>query len=867
MKPAQKILLGCRQTSEAAARLIDWLEVNPNLLGVSHAAVREDIDALASRLTPLARAAETPPGIGLVATPGAAKTELLFQLLATRAPTTLGELGQRPLDTATIRGLLPHDSDDGGCVIVRFSAAETPPSPRGYPIRVGLLSMTDIAVIVARASYSAAHAIGQPTPEAIAALFESVSAQLSAQAVPGLSERDVLDLRETLYAILPDHPALPALSAARYWEQFREIAPHIAERDRRHVLAVLWQNETAFTDLFNRLCDGLDRLGQGADAYCPPEALLGKDKSSGWMTRHPRSIVHTATLATLDQHSGPVLSVMNRYGQAVDIERAVLAGLVAELPLHLGTSRLNELAPAEILDFPVAPAIGSHAPVSGLPVPANDRVSAVDHYARAKAIYLFERACIRRDVTCLVVAANPDFEDDTYASAIGDWVESAQGPTAHARERVRRGLFVAGALPRQSRPHAHDENAERMGALIRDVIGCEQEWPVAWTPNRPLSEVFWFPAGETMATPQTAGTALAMTPSTANTLASPMGEDQIANLVRALSLAGDVRTKHIQLTQGLLETRRRLRGTVLRHHASNDPAALHDWRRGTAVVVQNRLQYIMSQGRLGHLQRALLAHEADLIGVIRAAALAHAEVRNAQPQQVPWPRSNLAVPLGEPVPAVAFAATPSGGPEHASRMADAAVAHWLKEIRRSARSARLCRDLRIEPAILQNLIDELQIGALRLSLGSEIATAFLRSTAPPALHQASMAQHGATNMRDDDVPRLAAYASRIVNAYLEVLGAPGGRGRAGAARGPKGTSPEQEVADSAASGYATSLARSRGGARRGTRPAYDQWEISFVNLVEDNISAAHLLVGRGDKDRELGELIALFASGPFEVEP
>ena len=867
MKPAQKILLSCRQTSEAAARLIDWLEANPNLLGVSQPAVREDIDALASRLTPLARAAESPPGIGLIATPGAAKTELLFQLLATRAPTTLGELGQRPLDTATIRGLLPHDSDEGGCVIVRFSAAETPPSPRGYPIRVGLLSMIDVAVIVARASYSASHAnMGGPTPESIAALFESVSGQLSPQAVPGLSERDVLDLRETLYAILPGHPALSALAAARYWEQFREIAPHIAERDRRLVLAVLWQNQPSFTDLFNRLCDGLDRLGQGADAYCPPEALLGKDKSSGWMTRHPRSIVHGATLATLSQHSGPVLNVMNRYGQSVDIERAVIAGLIAELPLHLGTSRLNELAPAEILDFPVAPPIGSHPPMPGLPAPANDHASAVDHYARAKALYLVERACIRRDVTCLVVAANPDYEDDTYADAIGDWVESAQGATAHARERVRRGLFVACSLPRNAWPYANDGNTERMGNLIRDVIGREQEWPVAWTPNRPMSEVFWFSTSETAAPPQYAGTAVAtMTPSIAGTLAAPMGEDQIASLVRALALAGDVRTKHSQLTQSLLETRRRLRGAALRHHASNDPAALHDWRRGTAVVVQNRLQYIMSQGRLGHLQRALLAQEDDLIGVIQAAALARAEVRTAHPLQVPWPRSSQTVPLGEPVPAVAFAAASPGGPEHASRMADAAVAHWLKEIRRAARSGRLCRDLRIEPSILQNLIDELQIGALRVSLGSEISTAFLRSTAQPGLHPAGTAQHDAAS--EDDVLRLAAYASRIINAYLEVLGAPGGRGRVSATRGAKTVSPDLEVADGAASGYATSLARSRGGARRITRPDNDQWEISFVNLVEDNISAAHLLVGRGDKDRELGELIALFASGPFEVEP
>ena len=68
MKPAQKYLLSCRQTSEAAARLSDWLAMNPGLLGVGQPAAREDLDGLAARLTPLARAVDQVPAIGLVAT-------------------------------------------------------------------------------------------------------------------------------------------------------------------------------------------------------------------------------------------------------------------------------------------------------------------------------------------------------------------------------------------------------------------------------------------------------------------------------------------------------------------------------------------------------------------------------------------------------------------------------------------------------------------------------------------------------------------------------------------------------------------------------------------------------------------------------
>ena len=288
MKPEQKFMLSCRQTGKAASRLVDWLEHNPILLGTGHTAVCEDIGSLSAELSPLAAAAETMPGVALISTSAKAKSELLFQILSIRAQTTVGELGQRPMDAATIRTLLPSGDQTGSCAILRFSAGELPAAPRGFPIHVGLLSINDIVAIIAGASISSTHpAAPLPPTEEIAALFAELASRLSPQAVPGLSERDVLDLRDHLNARWPGNATLQSLTAARYWDQFREMAAHLAERDRRRVLARLWRNDAAFTGLFDRLCDGLDKLGQGADGYCPTEALLGKDKASGWLTRHP----------------------------------------------------------------------------------------------------------------------------------------------------------------------------------------------------------------------------------------------------------------------------------------------------------------------------------------------------------------------------------------------------------------------------------------------------------------------------------------------------------------------------------------------------------------------------------------------------
>lgn len=762
----------------------------------------------------------------------------------------------------------------------------SPPAPRGFPIRIGLLSITDIVTIIAGASISSAHpAAPLPPTEEIAALFADLAGRLSPQALPGLSERDVLDLCDHLNARWPGNATLQSLGAARYWDQFREIAAHLTERDRRRVLALLWRNDPSFTGLFDRLCDGLDKLGQGADAYCPTEALLGKDKASGWLTRHPRSIVDDTTLRSLDQPHGPMLAMMNRYGQTVDVERAVIAALICDMTLHLSATRLNDLAPADLLDFPVPPAIASIPPPASLAQAANHGVAmAIAHFARTKAIHLFERACHRRDVTGLVIVIDPAQEDDTYAQAIGDWVEATQGPNAHARERVRRGLFIAAMNPAQPSPSVIAANETRVQSVIREIIGGEQEWPITWTPNRPMTEVFWFTPDETLnpntispSAPQSSSMVLAPLASSANA-GTHRAPSNIAQLISSIALASNPRAKQLQLNQSLQERRRRIRQTVLRHHTSNDPSALSMWRRSTAVVVQDRLQFIIDQNRLGALHRALIPSEDDLIIPIRIAQQLDAAKSAASAKAAPWREGALNStregalnntregihngahddPRGNHTPGS------QSSPERAGSMASIAIAHWFKSMRRASRSPRLCRDLRIEMGVMHHLVDELQIGALRCGLSSEIANAYLQS-APPAAHNAAPETHALTSA-DRDIVRLTAYACRIITAYFEVLGSVPGRGHNTHARPPRGSTYDLEVAESAPSGYASLAARPMAGARRSTRPALAQWEVSFVSLVEDNIASAHMMAGRGDKDRELGELIQLFASGPFEVE-
>lgn len=851
MNPEQRFILSCRQAGQAASRLSDWLEHNRLLLGTAHVAVCDDITCLAAALTPLAAAAEVPPAVALISTAPQLKFELLFQLLAIQHQTVVGELGQRPMDETTIRSLLPAAHIASRCAVLRFATSPPPPAPRGFPIQMGLLTVTEIATILAEA-WMSNRLPGTPLPalDELLTVFPGLQSNLSPQALPGLSGQDIRSLRDQLESRWPDDPALAILNASRYWDEFHQIAPHLPDRDRRRLLALLWNNDPSFTLIFNRLCEGIDKLGQGASTYAPAEALLGKDKASGWLTRHPRSLIDDATLRALDATSGPQVAMMNRYGQTVDIDRAVAAGLVSEMTLHLAPAGLDALAPAELLDFPVPPQMTGLPPAaarSEAEAQSNALGMAVASFARQKAIFLFERACSRRDVTSLIVVVDPNQEDDTYAAAIGDWVEMAQGPTAHARERVRRGLFIAAAAS------TGDTNSEeRVRFVLTDIIGANQEWPTAWTPNRPLSAVHWFNPSELY----NPGSGTALTPAsqinavgalTAGPAAAERAEVNTARLVSTLSQVTNANSKQLQLHQALGEKRRLMRQAVLRHHLSNDPAALSLWRRSTAVVVQDRLQYLMSKKRLGKLHRSLMPTEASLTVPVRAARQAAQKKALIASNTSPW-----------------LASAPPGANSDVTAMCETAVAHWFRCMRRAARSPRLCRELQIEMSVMNNLVDELQIGAIRCGVAAEIANAYLRSS--PAGRNGTAVP--ATADGEDDgkaLIRLSAYASRIINAYLEVLATNPAR-ETGPSLATAGAGTEVDIAAERTSGYASHITRSMTSGRRRARPALNQWEFSFVTLVEENIASAHMMAGRGDKDRELGELIQLFASGPFEVD-
>jgi hypothetical protein len=938
MTPVQRITVTCRQTGEQAGRLRDWLE-HDQAYALQHRGLRDEIDGAIGRLAEIRHAVDLPPSVGVVGAQGAGKTELIAALASLRQHALVAEFSGGQMALNVIDAVLPPPRALTGIgpgigpgigLVLRFSAIEGPVAPKGLPVRLGLLSQTDVVRIITRSYHThfpAAHRL-PPTAARMAEAFSLAERALIAQSVVGLSARDIADLRDHLHGFFPDSATLRALAAGGYWDQLGELAAHLPDLERRRLLALLWNEESGLTQLFGRLCDGLERLGHAPEVFAPIEALATKERGTGWVVPHARSIVAASTVQALGHGSDEKLRIAGRYGQIAEIGRAVMAGLAAELPLRLASPQLAALKPAQILEFPSPPPLVDFDPDDFASDPGHvgaesgpSLLNCAALFAHTKAAYLLERACQRHDITSLVVCIDPlTAHDDDMSAAVAEWVETAQGSEPHQRERLQTGLFVVGTKLDQLGEYAGQMGAvdaaaamrqaaqrwgDQLGAKLSDDLGADQDWPLEWTPGRAFRNIYLCrrpadyaasdvgsPVGPRGTEPAMPGTGMAVLQ--AATLPDGVDADSVLkapNLVRyvdnpgltwsgatvatdggvghllsGLVTAVQAATKHRQLNTHLVDLRRRLRARMLRLHLSNDPSQIAEWRRQLAIVAQGRLQRVVQADRMHVLQLGLgvTAHELTVLYVASQAANQTGDQTGRMGSQ--------------------FGAQPGagGGRRGAAaatceRLAMATVEYWLQAIRQVARSTRFCRSVGVSQPVLQHIVDELSIGALRLGIAAQLADTFHRASQAPT--QQPLAE-----------PYFAAAAAQLIGCYVERLTMPGttiGAMSAAQASHP----PKRYLAPVADVGVGSFGARTEetggtasglmqagtarawgvtvGGRGLGAGPAASDldWPSAYASLVEANIAAAAHLTGGADRDRELGELLAGFLASPLEVEP
>lgn len=841
--------LSCHRTIEQAERVTHWLKRRGEIAGHANRALRDSIEKSTVELHRLAEAAERPPALGLVGGTDSEKSEFITALLRPEGQSGRIILGQRRAGLGAIASILPGEDEGGVSMMVRFRDAPPGGSDNdreAYPIEVRLVSHIDLAAIITLLchTYLPSSATGTVSAKVVGAALEAAQAELRVNAVPGLSRRDILQLRDFLATQLPRADNLNKLASLGYWHWFADNVAQLSEAGRRSLLALLWGHEPRLNRLFAHLGDALNRLGNPSSVLCQHDALISSDPATGWVARHKASVASAATLQNLANETVTTGNLrLSTGGNTVfEMDRATFAAIASEITLGVEGTRLKRLAPAEIVAFPgigrlsdttARLALHARAPqANGMPADI-----AVRLFTRAKSTYLFQRACQRMDVTSLIVRADPHAEDDDLnAVALADWVDLAQGEGPAARERMETGLAIV-ASRLGSRANPFDGNGAPGGdAGSRPelaAIAAGGNWLGEWTPGRGFPQTYWLT--DDPAAGAAPGNVLKLSADGAGgggeaariaeriTHARRAELEAIADRILTDILPAcspTVKTRQIRLR--LSAAHRQLRARLMRYQRTNEPARLADWRRQIANVAASRIVTALQASRLPRLWAGLCPSEDDLATVLGAALSRQA--------------------AGE--------TTSAARSVSAREAATTVMAHWMATMYAAAHSQRLSRDVRISQAVLEHVVDELTLGAHRLALADILAREFARigESGRPASSLAA---------------RYAATATRLIGAYLEAP-APFAWTDAGENEADRQQSLIEARPD--AGPGSTAVATMVRPVERRTSESANRWPSAFIELVERNIATADALAANSEIDRELGEHLSVFAANPFEVE-
>jgi hypothetical protein len=128
-------------------------------------------------------------------------------------------------------------------------------------------------------------------------------------------------------------------------------------------------------------------------------------------------------------------------GAPVEISRAVLTALVAEIKIVIADKPWAFFEHTDLLDFPGA---RSRYKLADLPSEPTERAELVRNLMlRGKIAYLFQRYTEERELTCMMLCMPPSVaEVKDLPNMVRGWVDQTHGTTAEQRRRLRCALFL-----------------------------------------------------------------------------------------------------------------------------------------------------------------------------------------------------------------------------------------------------------------------------------------------------------------------------------------------------------------------------------------------------------------------------------------
>ena len=473
----------CRDLAKESRQAVGWLQDNCELVGNECAALQKDMRHAARFFHKCEQAARRKMCVGVFGPSQSGKSYLISALARDAKGSLLADFGGKSYDFIT--QINPEGGKESTGLVTRFTT--TPPEglSEGFPIRLRLLTETDVVRVLANTYYADCEHKEAPQPEALAAALDALETRAvqSPVSAGGLSGDDVEDLRDYINKNFSSRPRVQMLQKG-FWLRAVELAPCLGLEDRAQLLGLIWDNVPQFQNLYLQLCGALRDLGNPAEAGCPIEALIPRKTS----------IIDVALLHGLSEPATDMLTILGAEGRKASLPRAVVTALTAEITIHMRERPDDFFDHTDLLDFP---GYRSRLKLENLNQELERPGTLENLFLRGKVAYLFERYCEEKELTSMLLCIGPGNQEvQDLPRTVYEWICSTHGENpAHRAGKAPALFFVLTKMDmefekKKGMPSVETRWTTRLQSSLLDFFGKQHDWPENWDGSHPFSNVF-----------------------------------------------------------------------------------------------------------------------------------------------------------------------------------------------------------------------------------------------------------------------------------------------------------------------------------------------------------------------------------------
>lgn len=789
-----------------------------------------------------------------------------------------------------IQEINPEGGKEATGLVTRFTIAKGT-DDAAFPVEMRLLTETDLVKIMGNSFFSDfdphKRLLALPAEEEIRAAVARLSAKAGGSCAH-VDEISMFDIGEYFRANYKT--SIGPLSRAGYWDALTSFGHRLGTVDRTELYSLLWGGTKDITAMFSLMLAAVEKLGHAANARAVLECLVPRGNSiiDVDIVRHK--------LGTKEDQADLLkvvpLDAAGKAGRPVELSRATLCALVAELRITVADKPWDFFDHTDLLDFPGA---RSREQMIDLPSDPENRAETIRNMVRrGKVSYLFQRYTEDRELACMLLCMPPsNAEVKDLSALVKHWVYQTHGDKPEARGQLACALFFVLTFfdvellqkPGDTPESVRNRIETRLDASMYQLYK-QEEWLQEWNPGKPFDSTYFLrnPGFKREGVFQYEGDReTGLTPQIGSYLAAvregalegekarkhirdvagawdamiTLNDGGVSRLVSNLESVLSPELKVRQLAGRLAEQARVLDAHLRRFYQADDDSSRHEKDNALKALRRRLFKACSERGYVNFVQMLSLLKigEADVRGAFLNVASLKLDSIAAAPVEEPGKVAVEAAaeddPWADSWAEEDDAAPAAGKPASVLRrskdrfdyFAIEVLNLWTEKVRTLSSDAPLLARLGMDSQLVGDLGNELVVGAHRNELIERIADRVRTQVA-------------AANLRWDEVAdRSAGIATMMVNDFVAYLGfgeLPVDQ-RAAVPEPPEArqrgvfTPPPRLAA-----GEIPTLSDAR---VQMERTYFMDWGVAFKQLGLDNVSfSGGREIGEAD-NRELGEIL------------